>query len=59
MITATLDVLEPEDRVFGSKTSGQYCVRLFEDGLEMSGAFFKTEQEAKDYIEEHEDKHVS
>ena len=33
--------------------------RLFEDGLEMSGAFFKTEQEAKDYIEEHEDKHVS
>tara|TARA_B100000508_G_C11459382_1_gene278390 strand:- start:1629 stop:1832 length:204 start_codon:yes stop_codon:yes gene_type:complete len=67
MITATLDVLEPEDRVFGSKTSGQYCVRLFEDGLEMSGAFFKTEQKAKDYIafrkamiiEEHEDKHVS
>ena len=51
MITATLDVLKPEDRVFGSKTSGQYCVRLFEDGLEMSGAFFKTEQEAKDYIE--------
>ena len=41
MITATLDVLEPEDRVFGSKTSGQYCVRLFEDGLEMSGAFLR------------------
>ena len=68
MITATLDVLKPEDRVFGSKTSGQYCVRLFEDGLEMSGAFFKTEQEATDYIKEfvdpevwnyNEDKHIS
>ena len=59
MITATLDVLQPEEKVFGSKTSGQYFVRLFEDGLEMSGAFFKTEKEARDYIEEHEDKHVS
>ena len=59
MITATLDVLQPEEKVFGSKTSGQYFVRLFEDGLEMSGSFFKTEQEAKDYIEENEDKHVS
>jgi len=55
MITATLDVLEPEDRVFGSKTSGRYCVRLFEDGVEMSGAFFKTEQEAQNYINESTD----
>tara|TARA_Y100001973_G_scaffold32129_1_gene48503 strand:- start:151 stop:330 length:180 start_codon:yes stop_codon:yes gene_type:complete len=58
MKTATLEVLEPEDRVFGSKTSGQYCVRLFEDGLEMSGTFFKTEQEAKNHIKEYTKKHT-
>ena len=58
MKTAKLEVLEPEDRVFGSKTSGQYCVRLFEDGLEMSGTFFKTEQEAKNYIKEYTKTHT-
>ena len=59
MKTAILEVLEPEEKVFGTKTAGSYFVKEFVDGEHMGGSFFKTEQEAKDYIEEHEDKHVS
>ena len=50
MKTATLEVLEPEEKVFGSKTAGSYFVREFVDGEHMGGSFFKTEKEAKNYI---------
>ena len=68
MKTATLEVLEPEEKVFGTKTAGSYFVREFVDGEHMGGSFFKTEQEAKNYIKEfvdpevwnyNEDKHIS
>ena len=68
MKTATLEVLEPEEKVFGSKTAGSYFVREFVDGEHMGGSFFKTEKEAKNYIKElidpevwnyNEDKHIS
>ena len=68
MKTATLEVLEPEEKIFGSKTAGSYFVREFVDGEHMGGSFFKTEQEATDYIKEfvdpevwnyNEDKHIS
>ncbi len=68
MKTAILEVLEPEEKVFGTKTAGSYFVKEFVDGEHMGGSFFKTEQEAKDYIKEfvdpevwnyNEDKHVS
>ena len=68
MKTAILEVLEPEEKVFGTKTAGSYFVREFVDGEHMGGSFFKTEIEAKDYIKEfvdpevwkyNEDKHVS
>ena len=68
MKTATLEVLEPEEKVFGSKTAGSYFVREIVDGEHMGGSFFKTEQEATDYIKEfvdpevwnyNEDKHIS
>ena len=59
MKTAILEELEPGEKILGSKTAGSYFVREYVDGEHTGGQFFKTEQEAKDYIEEHEDKHVS
>ena len=53
MKTATLEVLEPDERIFGSKTSGEFFVREYLDGEEMGGSFFKTEKEAKEYIVEY------
>ena len=47
MKTATLEVLEPGEKVLGSKTTGSYFVREFVDGEHMGGSFFKTEKEAK------------
>ena len=58
MKTATLEVLEPEEKVFGSKTAGSYFVREFVDGEHMGGSFFKTEKEAKNYIKEFVDTEV-
>ena len=58
MKTATLEVLEPEEKVFGSKTAGSYFVREFVDGEHMGGSFFKTEKEAKNYIKEFFDHEV-
>ena len=58
MKTATLEVLEPEEKVFGLKTAGSYFVREFVDGEHMGGSFFKTEKEAKNYIKEFVDPEV-
>ena len=58
MKTATLEELESGETVFGSKTAGSYFVREFVDGEHMGGSFFKTEQEAKDYIKEFVDPEV-
>ena len=49
MKTATLEVLEPGEKILGSKTAGSYFVREFVDGEHMGGSFFKTEKEAKNY----------
>ena len=58
MKTATLEVLEPDEKVFGAKTAGSYFVREFVDGEHMGGSFFKTEKEAKNYIKEFVDPEV-
>ena len=58
MKTATLEVLEPDEKVLGSKTAGSYFVREFVDGEQMGGSFFKTEKEAKNYIKEFVDPEV-
>ena len=58
MKTATLEVLEPGEKVLGSKTAGSYFVREFVDGEHMGGPFFKTEKEAKNYIKEFVDPEV-
>ena len=58
MKTATLEVLEEGELIFGTRTNGSYCVREYEDNIEMGGSFFKTEEEAKTYIEKFNEKYL-
>ena len=44
--TATVEILEKDEKIFGSRTSGEYMVRRFEDGIEMGGEFHYTLTEA-------------
>ena len=46
MRTATVEILEEGEKVLGSRTSGEYMVRRFEDGVEMGGEFHYTLVEA-------------
>jgi hypothetical protein len=46
MRTATIEILEKDEKVLGSRTSGEYMVRRFEDGIEMGGEFHYTMAEA-------------
>ena len=52
--TATVEILEKGELVLGSPTRGEYMVRSFEDGLEMSGEFFYTIVEAGKAVREWE-----
>ena len=51
MKTSTLEVLNEGELIFGTRTAGSYFVREYEDDVEMSGSFFKTEEEAKAHME--------
>ena len=53
MKRATLEILEPGEKILGSKTAGSYFVREYDDEEEMGGCFFKTEKEAKEHIIEY------
>ena len=46
MRTATVEILEEGETIFGSRTSGEYMVRRFEDGVELGGEFHYTIVEA-------------
>ena len=46
MRTATVEILEEGEKVLGSRTSGEYMVRRFEDNIEMGGEFHYTLVEA-------------
>jgi len=46
MKKATIEILEEGEKIFGSRTSGEYMVRRFEDGIEMGGEFHYTLTEA-------------
>ena len=41
MRTATLEVLEEGELIFGTRTNGSYFVREYEDNIEMGGSFFQ------------------
>ena len=51
MKTATLEVLNEGELIFGTRTAGSYFVREYEDDVEMGGSFFKTEEEARAHME--------
>jgi len=46
MRTATVEILEKDEKIFGSPTRGEYMVRRFEDDIEMGGEFHYTMAEA-------------
>ena len=54
MKTATIEILNEGETIFGSRTAGQYFVRRYEDGEEMGGGFFKTIEEAETDVREYQ-----
>ena len=53
--TATIEILEEGETIFGSRTAGEYFVRRYEDGEEMGGGFFKTMEEAETEVREYQE----
>ena len=47
MKTATIEILEEGERIFGSRTAGQYMVRFYEDGVEQAGTFCQIKEDAE------------
>ena len=54
MKTATIEILEEGETIFGSRTNGEYFVREYEDNEEMGGSFFKTMKEAEARVREYQ-----
>ena len=54
MKKATIEILHEDESVLGSKTSGQYMVREYEDGEEMSGSFHKYLHDAVSHVREYQ-----
>ena len=55
MKKATIEILHEDESVLGSKTSGQYMVREYEDGEEMGGSFHKYLHDAVSHVREYQD----
>ena len=51
---ATLEILDPDEKIFGSNTTGKYFVQEFDDDVPRGGSFFKTIQEAEKHMVEYE-----
>ena len=54
MKTATIEILEKGETIFGSRTAGEYFVREYEDNEEMGGGVFKTREEAEARVREYQ-----
>ena len=52
--TTILEILEPDEKIFGSPTTGKYFVQEFEDDMPRGGQFFKTKIEAEKHMAEYE-----
>ena len=50
MRTATVEILEKGEKVLGSRTSGEYMVRRFENNIEMGGECHYTLVEAGEAV---------
>ena len=54
MKTATIEILEEGETIFGSSTNGEFFVRRYEDGEDMGGGFFKTIEEPEAEVREYQ-----
>ena len=50
MTRATLEILEPGEKIFGSRTGGRYFVQEFVDEQPTGGQFFTTIEEAEQHM---------
>ncbi len=51
MKRATIELLNLDEWVLGSKTRGEYMVREFENEVEFGGMFFESLSEAQEHVE--------
>ncbi len=51
MKRATIELLNLDEWVLGSKTRGEYMVREFENEVEVGGMFFESLSEAQEHVE--------
>ena len=58
MKNATIEILHEDESVLGTKTSGQYMVREYEDGEEMSGSFHKYLHDAVNHVKKYQDMEI-
>ena len=54
MRKATIEILHEDEFILGSKTSGQYMVREYEDEVEMGGSFYKYLHDAVNHVKEYQ-----
>ena len=54
MKKATIEILHEGETVLGSRTAGEYFVREYEDGEEMSGSFHKYLHDAVNHVREYQ-----
>jgi len=55
MKKATIEILHEGETVLGSPTNGQYFVREYEDGEEMSGSFHKYLHDAVFHVRKYQE----
>ena len=55
MKKATIEILHEGETVLGSRTNGQYFVREYENGEEMSGSFHKYLHDAVSHVKKYQD----
>ncbi len=51
MKRATIEILNSDEWVLGSKTKGEYMVREFENDVEIGGMFFESLSEAQEHVD--------
>jgi len=55
MKKATIEILHEDETILGSPTNGQYFVREFENGEEMSGSFHKYLHDAVNHVKKYQE----
>ena len=55
MKKATIEILHEDETILGSPTNGQYFVREYENGEEMSGSFHKYLHDAVSHVKKYQE----